>query len=472
MIRIHTAQQVRDAEQAFFDAHPGVDLMQRAADALAGHASQMLREAGRPSGSGRVLVAVGPGNNGGDGLYTAARLAAAGCLVQCWLVTGSAHEAGLAAAMEAGCQQLDAAGAATALDSADLLIDAVLGIGGRPGLEGAAAMLAEQAADLAAPVLACDLPSGLDADSGKDHGGFRATRTVTFGAHKPCHVLQPAASRCGRVELADIGLDLAEPWLQAAEAGDVARLWPLPGPTSDKYSRGVVGIDTGSTRYPGAAVLGTTGALYAGAGMIRFCGPSPADAIIRAGLPSVTHGNGRVQAWLAGSGWGSEPGDEERLAGRLANGLPTVLDADALTLLPDELPDGCLLTPHAGEMARMLQVERSQVEAEPIEHARRAAERWGATVLLKGATQYVVEPGGRVRVSVAGPHWTAQAGSGDVLAGICATLLAAGLGAGDAALLGASVQAMAAARRPGPFPPEVIAQQVADVVAGFTALRQ
>ena len=468
MINVHTAQQVRDAEQAFFAAHPGVDLMQRAADGLAAHAAQLLEHAAGAVDASRMLVAVGAGNNGGDGLYAAARLARQGCAVLLWLAGPKAHPAALDDARAAGCQLVDAARAAEAVAEVDLVMDAVLGIGGRPGLDRAVAVLAQEARLLGVPVLAVDLPSGLDADAGTPTDqSFHATRTVALGALKPCHVLQPAASRCGRVELVDIGLELPQPWAVAAQPGDVARLWPVPGPTSDKYSRGVVGIDTGSVHYPGAALLGTTGALHAGAGMIRFVGPGPADGIIRATLPSVTHGEGRVQAWLVGSGWGSEPTDEQRLARRLADGLPTVVDADALQLLPDELPAGCLLTPHAGELARMLGVEREAVTADPIGHARRAAERWRAVVLLKGATQYVVQPTGEVRLAVPGPHWSAQAGSGDVLAGICATMLAAGLDAAEAGLLGASVQAMAVHRRPGPFPPDDIAREVAAVVGGF-----
>ncbi|GAA1388967.1 NAD(P)H-hydrate epimerase [Luteococcus peritonei] len=472
MIAVHTAQQVREAEQAFFAANPGVDLMQRAADGLAEAVENFLEGRGPGVDGARLLVAVGPGNNGGDALFAAARLARLGCRVELWATHGDAHEAGLAEAQAAGCQQIDAGQATTALAEADLLLDGVLGIGGRPGLDAPVATLAREARDLGIPVVAVDLPSGLDADSSTPaEESFHATLTVTFGALKPCHVLQPAASRCGEVRLVDIGLELGEPWALAAAPGDIAQRWPLPGPTSDKYSRGVVGIDTGSVHYPGAAVLGTVGALHAGAGMIRFCGPGPADGLIRAALPSVTHGEGRVQAWLVGSGWGDEPGDAERLAGRLADGLPTVVDADALRLLPDHLPAGCLLTPHAGELARLLDVEREEVTADPIGHARAAADRWQAVVLLKGATQYVVQPDGAVWLAVPGPHWSAQAGSGDVLAGICATLLAAGLDAARAALLGASVQAMAARRRPGPYPPDDIAREVPAVVGGFEVVR-
>lgn len=467
MIPIHTAQTVREAEESFSAQQPGVDLMQLAAEAVAEAASKLLE--GDRTSEGAVLVAVGPGNNGGDGLYAAARLAGQGIPVSLWLTTGQAHPDGLHAAREAGCREVDALGATELLAQASLVIDAVLGIGGRPGLDSVVATFAEQAEALAIPVLSVDIPSGLDPDRGHvEQDGFRAARTVTFIARKPCHVLQPAAGRCGVVQLEDLDVPVAtRPVALQATPADIARLWPVPGPTSHKYSRGVVGIDTGSTRYPGAALLGTIGALHAGAGMIRFVGPEVAAQLVRTQLPSVTHGEGAVQAWLLGSGWGQTEANRDRLAAHLGVKTPAVIDADALLSLPTVVPPNTLLTPHAGEMSRMLGVERAQVEADPLTHARETAERWQAVVLLKGATQYVVEPGGRVQLAVPGPHWSAQAGSGDVLAGICAALLAAGLSAAEAALLGASVQAMAAKRRLGPWPPEVIAREVAAVVGGF-----
>ncbi|MEL4358124.1 MULTISPECIES: bifunctional ADP-dependent NAD(P)H-hydrate dehydratase/NAD(P)H-hydrate epimerase [unclassified Luteococcus] len=466
MIPIHSAQAVREAEEEFFAQNPGVDLMQVAADGVAEAALRML---GDNIPHSPVLVAVGPGNNGGDGLYAAARLATAGCRVSFWLTAGSGHEAGLAAARSAGCQELDTLAATQALADTYLVIDAVLGIGGRPGLPDVVATFAAEAEVLGIEVLAVDLPSGLGADLGTlPEQSFCATRTITFDVLKPCHVLQPAARRCGVVERHPIGLRVdAEPVALQAEPADIARLWPVPGPTSHKYSRGVVGIDTGSTRYPGAAVLGTIGALHAGTGMIRFVGPDIAAGLIRSQLPSVTQGEGGVQAWLLGSGWGQTEANRDRLAGRLASNTPAVIDADALLALPDAVPANSLLTPHAGEMSRMLGVKREQVETDPLWYGRQAAERWNAVVLLKGATQYVIEPDGRVRLAVPGPHWSAQAGSGDVLAGICASLLASGMSASDAALLGSSVQAMAAKRKRGPWPPDVVGREVAAVVAEF-----
>ena len=203
--------------------------------------------------------------------------------------------------------------------------------------------------------------------------------------------------------------------------------------------------------------MSVSGALYSGVGILRFIGPPrPAEAVLYA-QPSVTMGPGRVQAWLAGCGWGPEA-SVERLDPILNSGLPAVIDAEALAHLPAELPEGWLMTPHAGELARMMGVARDDVVADPLGHARQAAASWKTTVLLKGATQYVAEPSGRVTLAIPGPAWTAQAGSGDVLAGICGTLIAAGLPAWQAGALGASVQALAAVKRSGPFPPEEVAQ--------------
>ncbi|HET9127184.1 MAG TPA: NAD(P)H-hydrate epimerase [Propionibacteriaceae bacterium] len=463
-----TAEAVRGAEEAFFAATPDADLMGIAAGAVAASARRMLDDAREPW---RVLVVAGPGNNGGDGLFAGAELARYGAEVLVLPTASTIHPGGIGAAREAGCQIVDAPDAVARLAGVDLVIDAVLGIAGRPGLREPVATLAAEAEALGVPVLAVDLPSGLDADSGAVTGpAFAAARTVTFIAEKLCHVAEPAASRCGEVEVVDIGVPVPGPVARVAERADVARLWPWPDAASDKYSRGVVGIDTGSDDYTGAALLGTLGAVHAGAGMVRYAGPERVGELLRPLLPSVVHGTGRVQAWVCGSGWGRGDGTRQRLSDRVADGVPMVVDADALGALDDvTLPEGSLLTPHAGELARLLAVDRDAVRADPIGHAREAARRHGATVLLKGATQYVVDPDGDVRIAVPGPAWTAQAGSGDTLAGIAGTLLAAGLSASDAGTLAASIQAAAAAENPGPWPPDELARRLPATIAGLQA---
>ncbi|MDR0959205.1 MAG: NAD(P)H-hydrate dehydratase [Propionibacteriaceae bacterium] len=265
---------------------------------------------------------------------------------------------------------------------------------------------------------------------------------------------------------------------------DLAQMWPRPWPEDDKYSRGVVGIDTGSARYPGAAVLSVLGALNAGAGFIRFIGAEEARPALLVRAPSITYGPGPVNALVIGCGWDDSPDalatSQARLDAALATGAPLVIDATALRLLPalmkrsptttELLPPDSLLTPHAGELAHLLDVSRATVEHDPEEAARQAAKRFGAVVLLKGAYQYVASPGhDHVKLAAAGPAWTAQAGSGDVLAGICGALLASGLGPYLAALAGASIQAMTASEHLGPWPPDRLVEFLPETIARLTS---
>jgi NAD(P)H-hydrate repair Nnr-like enzyme with NAD(P)H-hydrate dehydratase domain len=217
-------------------------------------------------------------------------------------------------------------------------------------------------------------------------------------------------------------------------------------------------------------VLSTYGAVYGGAGMVRYLGASRSAEIIARELPNVVFGDGRVQSWLVGSGWGERADGTEVIARLVDDGLPVVIDADGLRYLPDQLPGTALLTPHAGELARLLGCDRTDVTADPVAAVRRAADDTGATVLLKGATQLVASAGAEtVDVAVPGPAWTGQAGSGDVLGGLCAAVLAAGVGARTAAVLAASVQALAAARFPGPLPPQDLARHCAAVIGELGA---
>jgi hydroxyethylthiazole kinase-like uncharacterized protein yjeF len=184
--------------------------------------------------------------------------------------------------------------------------------------------------------------------------------------------------------------------------------------------------------------------------MVRFVAATgsagqagPAEQLVRAAHPEVVVGAGRVQAWVVGSGGGDEAPDA--LDAAVADGVPVVVDADALTAVRGPLGVPALLTPHAGELARMLGTEREAVEAEQLRHAREAAERFGAVVLLKGRHTLVAAPDGRVRVTTVGPPWLATAGAGDVLAGLCGALLAAGLDPFDAGSAGSWLHGAAAA---------------------------
>jgi hydroxyethylthiazole kinase-like uncharacterized protein yjeF len=292
------------------------------------------------------------------------------------------------------------------------------------------------------PVIAVDTPSGVDVDTGRVDGPHvRATVTVTFGTHKPAHLVDPAALACGVVHLVDLGLDLPEPALTSLQATDVARLLPRPAPDAQKYTRGVVGVRAGSEQYPGAGVLCTSGAAAGLAGMVRYQGG--AAELVRAEHPEVVVGAGRVQAWVIGSGGGADA--EQALRDSLADEAPVVVDADGLQHVTAPLGVPALLTPHAGELARMLDVQRDQVEAEQLRFAREAAERYDAVVLLKGRHTLVAAPTGEVRVSTTGTPWLATAGAGDVLAGLCGALVAAGLDPFDAGSVGSWVHGAAAA---------------------------
>lgn len=476
----YRAAQVRAAEQtaiaALVDAGgSGSELMQRAAAGVAAAARRLL------GGSyGRtVLVLAGSGDNGGDALFAGARLAGRGsAVVVCATSDRGLHPAGQVACLRAGARPVGVETAEELLrhDRVDLVIDGVLGLGARAGLSGPAARLAAVCAETGTPVLAVDLPSGLDPDAGAVSSSFVAERTVTFGGRRLAHLMTPAAARCGTVEVVDLGVDLGEATLRQWEPADVAAALPVPAATDHKYSRGVVGLDTGSADYPGAGVLATLGAVHTGVGMVRHLG-SAAQAVV-ARVPNVVAAPGRVQALVLGSGWGDVPDATDRVRAAVERvgeeGAALLLDADALRPLADGSDllagldaDRLLLTPHAGELARLLDVPRTAVEDDPLAAVTTAAERFGATVLLKGGRQYVARPGGvTVDQAVPGPAWTAQAGSGDVLAGICGALLAGGLPADRAGVVGASLQALTAARESGPHPPQHLAAALpATVVA-------
>jgi hydroxyethylthiazole kinase-like uncharacterized protein yjeF len=420
----HTVEQVRAAEDALMATLPEGALMQRAAAGLATACAAYL---GRVYGS-RILVLAGSGNNGADALYAAARLARRGAQVEAILVTESAHAGGLADFLSAGGQIVDEPG------DPDVVLDGLLGIGGRGALSGRSAELVGL---LSAPVVAVDVPSGIGVDFGELSGPHvAATLTVTFGTHKPGLLLDPARGAAGAVELVDIGLGpyLDAPVLEALQTSDVQQILPTPDAVAHKYSRGVLGIVAGSSQYTGAALLVTSAAVGTGlAGMIRYEGA--AEDLVRARHPEVVIGSGQVQAWVVGPGMGAEQGDKVRRV--LAEGLPTVVDADGLAHLPARCTGPAVLTPHAGELARMLGEERSAVEAGMLSAATRAARRWDAVVVLKGARAVIAAPDGRVRVNTSGVPWLATAGSGDVLSGVVGTLLAAGLDEFDAASVGA-----------------------------------
>ncbi|MGW1952427.1 NAD(P)H-hydrate dehydratase [Streptomyces sp. NPDC001920] len=446
----YDVETVRAAERELMARLPDGALMQRAAAGLAAACADLL---GRVYGS-RVVLLVGSGDNGGDALYAGARLARRGAGVTAVLLTpGRAHAGGLAALRRAGGRAVGTDAAEELIERADLVVDGIVGIGGKGGLRPEAAPLAAAAERSRAAVVAVDLPSGVDVDTGEVRGtAMRADLTVTFGTHKPGLLIDPAREYAGVVRLVDIGLDLppgAE--LEALQHADVARLLPVPAAESDKYRRGVVGIAAGSARYPGAAVLAVAGALRGGAGAVRYVGPA-GDAVI-ARFPETLVSDrgpkkaGRVQAWVVGPGAGD---DAATVAEVLATDVPVLIDADGLRLADAAAVRGrtgpTLMTPHAGEAAALLGVSREEVEGARLASVRELAGRYAATVLLKGSTTLVADAGGEgaVRVNPTGTSWLATAGSGDVLSGLAGSLLAAGLAPLDAGSAAAYLHGLSA----------------------------
>jgi hydroxyethylthiazole kinase-like uncharacterized protein yjeF len=439
VLRAYRVDDVRRAEQALMAQVPPGTLMQRAAAGLASHCATLL---GRVSGTCVVLL-VGAGDNGGDTLFAGARLARRGARVRAVLLDPArAHPGGMAALRLAGGRVADAA--APEVARADLVLDGIVGIGGTPGLRPAAAALAQAATAARALVVAVDLPSGVAVDTGETPAPHvRADATVTFGCYKVCHLVDPAASACGQVHLVDIGLGplLPAPVVEALEPGDVAALLPAPSRFDDKYRRGVLGVQLGAPEYAGAGLLATAAATVSGAGMVRLQGDDPTRQLVRMRCPEVVLAPGQVQAFLAGPGMAPQAALTE-VPPLLEAGVPLLLDAGALSALPAVVRGDVLVTPHAGELARLLGVTRPDVEAARLTCARRLAER-GVTVLLKGSTTLVVPPHGVARATTTGTPALATAGSGDVLAGLAGALLAGGVGPLDAGSVAAHVHGLA-----------------------------
>ena len=454
MRRAYGVAEIRAAEQPLLDALPAGTLMSRAATALAARCARLL---GGTYGA-RVVLLVGNGNNGGDALLAGSLLARRGARVDVIRVSDETYDENL-------------------LRQADLVVDGMVGIGAAGALRPAAQRLAELARD-ARLVVAVDIPSGVDASTGEVAStAVRADVTVTFGGLKAGLLVMPGAAHAGAIDVVDIGLDLPAADVAALDADDVAAMIPRPHVDSDKYRRGVVGVVAGSEQYTGAAVLCVSGAVQAGAGMVRYAGVAAAADEVRGHWPEalVTTATdasrvlaiGRVQSWVVGSGLGTGPRATEIVAAVLGADVPVVLDADAIAVVAEQ-PDlvanrraPTLLTPHAGEFARLVGADRDDVEARRLRSAQDAARKLGVTVLLKGSTTVVADPSGQTRINTAQSPYLATAGSGDVLAGVCGTMLAAGLSALDsgavAAFLHGLAAVLAAGEPPAPITPRAVA---------------
>ena len=441
MIRAHSIEAVRAAEAAAMADLPEGALMARAAQGLAEVAAARLADAEGTN----VVGLVGAGDNGGDTLYAVAHLAESGYAAAVVLLPSTGrdgvHAAGLEAAEAAGVMVHvaadDAAAAADVVAEADLVLDGIVGIGGRPGLRPDAARLVD-AVDDDAWVMAVDVASGLDPAGGAgEDDAVWADETVTFGTPKPAHLLPAGEGATGVLTVVDIGVpfDDVPAAVERLTWDDVAVLWPVPHAYDDKYSRGVLGVVAGSEAYPGAAVLCTTAAAEAGVGMIRYLGTPTPVGLVHQAVPEAVVGDGRVQAWVVGpgldTGTDGAPARAQLDAARaaLSSDLPVVVDAGGLDLVDGPRSAPTVLTPHAGELARLLtrletvpsgtddgasgaagvdastagdaasvnapgptagEVTADHVKADPLGHARRLASLTGATVLLKGSTTLVV----------------------------------------------------------------------------------
>jgi hydroxyethylthiazole kinase-like uncharacterized protein yjeF len=487
------AADIRAVEDRLMKTLPEQTLMQRAAAGLARRCAQLLVDDGGVYGR-RVLLLVGAGNNGGDALFAGALLAHRGAAVTALLlVPERAHQPGLAALRAAGGRVAESAAGAVSLPPvADLVVDGIVGIGAQGGLRGTAAEVVEGLAQVRTSdggrplVVSVDVPSGVSVDSGAVDGpAVGADVTVTFGCLKPALVVGPAAPYAGQVDLVDIGL----PWPDAApavwipDASDVARWWPWPVATSDKYTRGVAGLATGSAAFPGAALLSVAGALAGPAGMVRYAGAAAAE-VVRV-HPSVVVAprvaqTGRVQAWLVGCGIGTDERAQEELRAVLGASVPAVIDADALTLLGDGDGDGdgdlrrwlryrdapTVVTPHDREFVR---VAGDQVGPDRVEAARLLAASLRVVVLLKGDRTIVATPDGAAWANPTGSPSLATAGTGDVLAGLIVSLLAAGLPADRAAVAAAFVHGLAARSAAGAVGGPLAPVTAPDIAAALPA---
>ncbi|MFE7747200.1 bifunctional ADP-dependent NAD(P)H-hydrate dehydratase/NAD(P)H-hydrate epimerase [Nocardia sp. NPDC057455] len=472
---------------------PDDRLLRRAAAHLASVCTEVLNDRAGGVYGRRVALLVGTGKNGADALLAGPRLRRRGAVVDALLVADTAYEPGVAALLAGGGRVItprDPDAAAEALAHADLVVDGIIGESSTGPLRGRAAELVA-AIPTAAPVVAVDLPSGVAPDTGEISGPHvRADVTVTFSAAKPCTLLPPGCHAAGLVRLVDVGLPPldVDPAVRRLGDAEIADRWPVPATAAHKYTRGVLGVVAGSNAYPGAAVLAVLGAVQSGAaGITRFIGPAGVTAHVLSAVPEAVPGIGQVQAWLLGSGVEADSQQDKAIAAALDSGAPVVVDAGALEACVRRRATGdrpaaadrVLLTPHAGEMARILgwldrDVPRAEIEARPLHYGHEIARALDVTVLVKGAATLIVRPDGFAASQAEAPPWLATAGAGDVLAGIAGALMAAGLDAFDAGEIAASVHGRAAAlaherRGGGPLTATAVAEATPEAIGRLLA---
>ena len=439
---------------------PGFSLMLSAGQAVAAAAMDLVEE-------GAILVVCGPGNNGGDGFVAAAELAAQGREVSVILMCERDALQGDAASAARGWKFPVLPFTPQAIGRPALIIDALFGAGLSRPVSGEPHDVIAAINANGAPVLAVDLPSGINGTTAAVMGiAVHATETVTFFRKKPAHLLLPGRQHCGQVRLADIGIDpqvLGEIKPQAFE--NEPELWhsrfPVPRIDGHKYARGHVLAVSGDMMATGAARMAARAALRAGAGLVTLASPRDALMINATALTAVMVraadtaiefgellGDKRYNTCIIGPGAGVSERTRDVVFTALSAQRHLVLDADALTSFADAparlfeqiraLPDAqVVLTPHEGEFPRLFSdLSNKHPGRSKLERVRDAAVRCGAVVLLKGADTTVAAPDGRAAIAANAPPWLATAGAGDVLAGIIAGLLAQGVPAFEAACIG------------------------------------
>lgn len=458
---------------------PGLALMEAAGAAVA-------REARRRWPRGLVAVLCGPGNNGGDGAVAARHLQQAGWPVRLALVGERAALRGDAAAVFAQWTGVPAPLTPNSLDGAALVIDALFGAGLTRPVEGEARAAIDAVNARRLPCLAVDLPSGVHGDTGQVLGAApQATATVTFFRRKPAHLLLPGRVLSGEVVVADIGIAGAVlDRIRPALFENTPALWqdhfPWPRLQDHKYRRGHLLVAGGETM-TGASRLAARGARRIGAGLVTIACTRATHAIYAADMPGTITAiaddddafgallaDGRRNVLLIGPGHGVGPATRARTLAGLAAGKACVIDADALTVFADRPEDlfaavgaGCLLTPHEGEFGRLFPDLRDI--SGKVERARRAAARARAVVLLKGADTVIAAADGHAAINGNAPATLATGGTGDVLAGIAAGLLAQGMPAFEAAAAAAWLHGAAAAQ----FGYGLIAEDLPDALPGI-----
>ena len=461
---VYDVATVRAAEEAVMVGLPDGALMDRASTGLADACATLMRDLGLRIAGARVVLLIGSGNNGGDALYAGAQLARRGARVDAVLLGERSHAGGRDAFVEAGGVVVAQAATDQAIARADVILDGVLGIGGRGALRAEAARCAPLVAESGALVVAVDIPSGVDADTGAVADAaatIHADATVTFGCLKPGLLLAPGRDYAGAVLVVDIGLDDALPPadLHALDPLDLADSVPEPVPSDYKYSRGVVGIAAGSPGYRGAAFMATGGARHGNVGMVhvldRGDGLAEAlvdefwDVVISADAPaSVT----RTTAWVVGPGVGLDLDGRSLLRDVLNVDAPVVVDADALRMLRQGPASDTLsarkrptvLTPHEGEFAALGFAIGAGEDEDRLGSARQAARELGAVVVLKGPGTVIASPSGAAYIDTWGTPDLGTAGSGDVLSGLMGALLAGAAARADVDFDGAAWIAAAA----------------------------